>query len=98
MITLDSKIQKGEKDSFVLSFSHLSFVVSDEFVKDGLYSVYPNKFVSAFGLHYLCHNEDRMRFDIANSEMRFPFAFALTFRYICKHEYRIRFGIVKSEI
>ena len=48
MITLDSKIQKGEKDSFVLSFSHLSFVVSDEFVKDGLYSVYPNKFVSAY--------------------------------------------------
>ena len=54
MITLDSKIQKGEKDLFVLSFSHFSFVVSDEFVKDGLYSVYPNKFVSALGLHYLC--------------------------------------------
>ena len=47
-------IQQGEKDLFVLSFSHLSFVVSDEFVKDGLYSVYPNKFVSALGLHYLC--------------------------------------------
>ena len=83
MITLDSKIQKGEKDLFVLSFSHFSFVVSDEFVKDGLYSVYPNKFVSALGLHYLCHNEDRMWFDIANSEMRSPFASALTFHYLC---------------
>jgi hypothetical protein len=68
---------------FVLSFSHFSFVVSDEFVKDGLYSVYPNKFVSALGLHYLCHNEDRMWFDIANSEMRFSFASALTFHYLC---------------
>ena len=68
---------------FVLSFSHFSFAVSDEFVKDGLYSVYPNKFVSALGLHYLCHNEDRMWFDIANSEMRFQFASALTFHYLC---------------
>ena len=58
-------------------------MVSDEFVKDGLYSLYPNKFVSALGLHYLCHNEDRMWFDIANSEMRSPFASALTFHYLC---------------
>ena len=70
-------------DLFVLSFSHFSFVVSDELFKDGLYSVYPNKFVSALGLHYLCHNEDRMWFDIANSEMRSPFASALTFHYLC---------------
>ena len=59
------------------------YTVFNMFVKDGLYSVYPNKFVSALGLHYLCHNEDRMWFDIANSEMRFPFASALTFHYLC---------------
>lgn len=81
---------------FVLSFSHFSFVVSDEFVKDGLYSVYPNKFVSALGLHYLCHNEDRMWFDIANSEMRSPFASALTFSLslsIVVRMVRIKIGI-----
>ena len=70
--------------------------MSDEFVKDGLYLVYPNKFVSALGLHYLCHNEDRMRFDIANSEMGFPFASALTFHYLCHNEDRMRLGIAQS--
>ena len=71
-------------------------MVSDEFVKDGLYSVYPNKFVSALGLHYLCHNEDRMWFDIANSEMRSPFASALTFSLslsIVVRMVRIKIGI-----
>ena len=40
-------------------------------------------FCSALAYTYLCHYEDRMRFGIAKSEMKFPFVSALTFRYIC---------------
>ena len=38
-----------------------------------------------------------MRFGIVHSEIKFPFASALTFRYLCEYEDRLRFGIVKSE-
>ena len=40
-------------------------------------------FCSALAYTYLCHYEDRMRFDIAKSEMKFPFVSALTFCYLC---------------
>lgn len=39
-----------------------------------------------------------MRFGIVHSEIKFPFASALTFRYLCEYEDRLRFGIVKSEM
>ena len=52
-----------------------------------------------FTFHYLCTVcENRRRFVIAKSEMRFPFVSALTFRYLCRYEEGMRFGIVKSEI
>ena len=44
------------------------------------------------------HNEDRMWFDIANSEMRSPFASALSFHYLCHNEDRMRFDIANSEM
>ena len=40
-------------------------------------------FCSALAYTYLCHYEDRMRFDIAKSEIKFPFVSALTFCYLC---------------
>ena len=48
--------------------------------------------------YYLCHYEYRKRLGIVKTEMRFPFASALTFRYLCEYEDRLRFGIVKSEM
>ena len=32
---------------------------------------------------YICKYEDEMRFGIVHSEIKFPFASALTFRYLC---------------
>ncbi|WP_302017181.1 hypothetical protein, partial [Barnesiella intestinihominis] len=37
----------------------------------------------ALGFSYLCHYEDRIRFGIAKSEMRFPFVSVFIFRYLC---------------
>ena len=45
----------------------------------------------------LCNYENKMWLGIVKSEMRFPFASALTFRYLCWYENRLRFGIAKSE-
>ena len=40
-------------------------------------------FCSALAYMYLCHYGDRVRFGMVKSEMKFPFASALTFPYIC---------------
>ena len=43
-------------------------------------------FCSALAYMYLCHYGDRVRFGMVKSEMKFPFASALTFRYLCMKE------------
>ena len=79
----------------VLSFFLLLFFVSLVGLNIGW--VLANRFVFIFGVYYLCTYEDRLRFGIAKSEIKFPFVSALTFRYLCWYEDRLRFGIAKSE-
>ena len=55
-------------------------------------------FCSALAYTYLCHYEDRMRFDIAKSEMKFPFVSALTFRYICRISEAVRHSQAENVI
>ena len=78
----------------VLSFFLLLFFVSLVGLNIGW--VLANRFVFIFGVYYLCTYEDRLRFGIAKSEIKFPFVSALTFRYLCWYEDRLRFGIVKN--
>ena len=66
----------------VLSFFLLLFFVSLVGLNIGW--VLANRFVFIFGVYYLCTYEDRLRFGIAKSEIKFPFVSALTFRYLCK--------------
>ena len=80
----------------VLSFFLLLFFVSLGGLNIGW--VLANRFVFIFGVYYLCTYEDRLRFGIAKSEIKFPFVSALTYRYLCWYEDRLRFGIAKSEI
>ena len=40
-------------------------------------------YISALSFHYLCNYEDRIRFGIVKSEIRFPFVSVLTSRYLC---------------
>ena len=80
----------------VLSFFLLLFFVSLVGLNIGW--VLANRFVFIFGLYYFCTYEDRLRFGIAKSEIKFPFVSALSFRYLCRYEEGMRFGIVKSEI
>ena len=72
----------------VLSFFLLLFFVSLVGLNIGW--VLANRFVFIFGVYYLCTYEDRLRFGIAKSEIKFPFVSALTFRYLCWYEDRIR--------
>ena len=65
----------------VLSFFLLLFFVSLVGLNIGW--VLANRFVFIFGLYYFCTYEDRLRFGIAKSEIKFPFVSALTFRYLC---------------
>ena len=65
----------------VLSFFLLLFFVSLVGLNIGW--VLANRFVFIFGLYYLCTYEDRLRFGIAKSEIKFPFVSALTFCYLC---------------
>ena len=80
----------------VLSFFLLLFFVSLVGLNIGW--VLANRFVFIFGLYYLCTYEDRLRFGIAKSEIKFPFVSALTLHYLCWYEDGLRFGIVKTEI
>ena len=55
-------------------------------------------FCSTLAYTYLCHYEDRMRFDIAKSEMKFPFVSALTFCYICRISEAVRHSQAENVI
>ena len=78
----------------VLSFFLLLFFVSLVGLNIGW--VLANRFVFIFGVYYLCTYEDRLRFGIAKSEIKFPFVSALTFHYICEFSnIKIRFNRYK---
>ena len=79
----------------VLSFFLLLFFVSLVGLNIGW--VLADRFDFKFGVYLLCTYEDRLRFGIVKTEIKFPFVSALTLHYLCWYEDRLRFGIVKSE-
>ncbi len=50
--------------------------------------VLADRFVFIFGVYYLCTYEDRLRFGIVKTEIKFPFVSALTLHYLCLCQYR----------
>ena len=73
----------------VLSFFLLLFFVSLVGLNIGW--VLANRFVFIFGVYYLCTYEDRLRFGIAKSEIKFPFVSALFSLLIIFNQYYFSF-------